>query len=130
MSGNNGGDLKEYCLNVAQRAKQASAELVRVSGGQKNDWLRRSARLLGERTVALAEANHLDLVAAPGYGLSPAAVDRLKLTPERIDEIAKALEEVAMLPDPIGEVTWSSIRPNGLHVYKTRVPLGVILAIR
>jgi len=123
------GDLREYCLEVARRAKAAAAELARVTGGQKNAWLRRGARMLRERTAALAEANRLDLDAAPGYGLTPAQVDRLRLTPKGIDSIASALEEVAMPPNPIGEVIWSSIRPNGLAVYKVRVPLGVIFFI-
>ncbi len=122
-------DLGEYCLEVARRAKQAAAELATVTGGVKNAWLCRSARLMTERTVALAEANRLDLAAAPKYGLTDAQVDRLKLTPGRIESIAKALEEVAMLPDPVGEVIWSSVRPNGLLVEKVRVPLGVIFFI-
>ncbi len=129
MATDHGGGLKDYCLDVARRAKAASAELVRLTGAQKNAWLDRSARLLQERTAALAKANGLDLAAAPGFGLTPAAIDRLKLTPARIAEIARALEEVAMLPDPIGEVIWSSIRPNGLEVLKVRVPLGVIFFI-
>ncbi len=129
MAADNGNELREYCFDVARRAKAAAAELARVTGAQKNDWLRRSARLLVERSVALAEANRLDLAAAPGYGLTPAEVDRLKLTPDRIDAIAKALDEVAMLPDPIGEVIWSSVRPSGLVVHKVRVPLGVIFFI-
>jgi glutamate-5-semialdehyde dehydrogenase len=126
---NDVGELRDYCLDVARRAKAAAADLARVTGGQKNAWLRRSARLLVERSVALAEANRLDIAAAAGYGLTPAQVDRLRLTPERIDAIARALEEVAMLPDPVGEVMWSSVRPNGLHVHKVRVPLGVIFFI-
>ena len=123
------GDLKEYCVETAQRAKVAAAELARVTGEQKQKWLRLSARLLAERSVALAEANHLDLKAAPGYGLTDAQIDRLRLTPERIEGIAKALEEVAMLPDPVGEVISSSVRPNGLDVQKVRVPLGVVFFI-
>ncbi len=129
MSADNGNDLHEYCLDMARRAKAAAEELAQVTGAQKNQWLRTSAKLFVERSVALAEANHLDLAAAPGYGLTPAEVDRLKLTPERIDAIAKALEEVAMLPDPIGEITWSSVRPSGLVVHRVRVPLGVIFFI-
>ena len=129
MASNEVGDLREYCLDVAQRAKQASAEMMRVTGAQKNEWLRRSARLLAERSVALAEANRRDLAAAPGFGLTDAQVDRLRLTPDRIASIAQALEEVAMLPDPVGEVMWSSVRPNGLAVHKVRVPLGVIFFI-
>jgi len=129
MANDHVGDLREYCLDVAERAKQAAGELTRVTGATKNAWLRRSVRLLSERSLALAEANRLDLAAAPGYGLTEAQIDRLKLTPSRIDAIGKGLEEVAMLPDPVGEVIWSSIRPNGLQVQRVRVPLGVIFFI-
>ncbi len=122
-------DLREYCLDVAQRAKRASAELTQVTGDQKRQWLYRSAELLGERNVALSEANRLDLAAAPGFGLTDAQVDRLRLTPERIQSIAKALHEVAALPDPVGQVIESSVRPNGLEVQKVQVPLGVIFFI-
>ena len=130
-------DLREYCLDLARRAKQAATELAVVTGGQKQQWLRRSARLLGERSVALAEANRLDLAAArlsspqaaSDYGLSEAQIDRLRLTPTRIDAMAAALEDVAALPEPIGEIISSSIRPNGLEVQKVRVPLGVIFFI-
>ena len=124
-----GEDLRHYCVDVARRAKQAATELATVTGAQKQDWLRRSARLLRERTAALAEANKADLAAAPGYGLTDAQVDRLRLTPDRVESIAVALEEVAMLPEPVGEVIESSIRPNGLEVLKVRVPLGVIFFI-
>ena len=79
--------------------------------------------------MALAEANHLDLAAAPGYGLGEAQIDRLRLTPARIAAMAKAMEEIAAAPEPIGEVISSSIRPNGLEVQKVRVPLGVIFFI-
>jgi len=129
MANDQVGNLREYCLDVAQRAKQAATELARVNGATKNAWLRRSVRLLSERSLALAEANRLDLAAAPGYGLTDAQIDRLKLTPGRIEAIGKALEEVAMLPDPVGEVIWSSVRPNGLQVQKVRVALGVIFFI-
>lgn len=122
-------DLREYCLDVARRAGRAAADLARVSGAQKQRWLRRSARLLGERSAALGEANRRDIAAGPDFGLSDAAIDRLRLTPERIDSMAQALEEVAALPEPIGEVIWSSIRPSGLEVQKVRVPLGVVFFI-
>ncbi|MBN2216141.1 MAG: glutamate-5-semialdehyde dehydrogenase [Pirellulales bacterium] len=125
----NGDDLKSYCLDVARRAKAASGELARVTGAQKEQWLRRSAELLLERSLALTEANHQDIKAAPDFGLSDAQIDRLRLTPERIDAVAHALGEVAALPEPIGQVISSSIRPNGLEVQKVRVPLGVIFFI-
>jgi len=116
-------------LELAQRAKRAAAELARATGAQKQQWLRQGAQLLGQRSAALAEANHLDLAAAPGYGLSDAQVDRLRLTPPRIQAMAAAMEEVAALPEPVGEIISSSIRPNGLEVQKVRVPLGVIFFI-
>ena len=122
-------DLHAYCLDVAQRAKRAAAELALVTGAQKQEWLRQTVRLLGQRSVALAEANRLDLAAAPSFGLSDAQIDRLRLTPSRIQAMATALEEVAMLPEPIGEIISSSVRPNGLEVQKVRVPLGVIFFI-
>jgi glutamate-5-semialdehyde dehydrogenase len=129
MAAENGGELRQYCLEVAQRAKRASADLTRVTGAQKIDWLKRSALLLGERTDALGEANRLDLAAAPGFGLTDAQIDRLKLTPSRIATIAQALEEIAALPDPVGEIIRATRRPNGLEVQKVRVPLGVIFFI-
>jgi glutamate-5-semialdehyde dehydrogenase len=103
--------------------------LTTVTGAQKNEWLRIAARLLGEQISALSEANRADLAAAPGFGLTDAQVDRLRLTADRIGSIASALEEIAMLPDPVGEVIQSSVRPNGLEVQKVRVPLGVVFFI-
>jgi glutamate-5-semialdehyde dehydrogenase len=122
-------DLHEYCLDLAQRAKLAAAELAVITGAQKQNWLRCCARLLSDRMPVLSEANRLDLAAAPGFGLSEAGVDRLRLTPQRIADMAKALEEVAVLPEPIGEIISSSMRPSGLEVQKVRVPLGVIFFI-
>lgn len=122
-------DLKAYCIDVARRARRASGQLTGVTGEQKNRWLRESARRLRDETPAILEANALDLEAAPSFGLTDAAIDRLRLTPERIDGIAGALEEIAMLADPVGEVIESSFRPNGLEVSKVRVPLGVVFFI-
>ena len=122
-------NLKITCLEMAQRAKRASAELASVSGDCKNAWLKQSAELLRTSHESILAANALDLEAAPGYGLTDAAIDRLLLTPERIDSIAVALEEVAALPDPTGEVIESRVRPNGLDIQKVRVPLGVVFFI-
>ena len=122
-------DLLDYCTSAAREAKAAAAELAQVSGGQKNAWLRKSAARLRERTEAILDANKVDLEAAPGFGLTDAAIDRLTLNPKRIHEIAVGLEEVAALPDPVGEVIESSVRPNGLQILKTRVPLGVVFFI-
>ena len=121
--------LSTYCREAAVRAKRGAAELAQLLGERKNAWLKESAQVLRGRTKELLTANEKDVAAAPGYGLTEAAIDRLKLTPSRIEEIAVGLEAVAALPDPVGEVIESSIRPNGLQVLKTRVPLGVVFFI-
>ncbi|HWB11408.1 MAG TPA: glutamate-5-semialdehyde dehydrogenase [Pirellulales bacterium] len=122
-------DLRSYCVDVARRAHEAAAGLASVSGAAKNEFLRQGAALLRARTAELVEANELDLAAAPSFGLSEAQVDRLRLTPKVIESMAVGLEEVAALPEPIGEVIESSVRPNGLEVLKVRVPLGVVFFI-
>ncbi len=122
-------DLLKYCQDVAVRAKVASVQLSLVAGENKNAWLKLSASRLRDQTQSILKANEQDIAAAPNYGLTSAQVDRLKLTPDRIDGIATALEEVAMLPDPIGEVIESSVRPNGLEISKVRVPLGVVFFV-
>ncbi len=122
-------ELKAYCEDVARRAKAASAKMSCLLGRQKNDWLRLAAKLLRDKEKELLEANERDVGLAPEFGLTDAQVDRLRLNPNRIEAIARGLEEVAQLPDPVGQVIWSSIRPNGLQVQKVRVPLGVIFFI-
>ncbi len=122
-------DLDQYCANVALQAKQASARLAVTDTEVKNHWLTRSAELLRDNVQRIEHANAQDLAAAPGYGLSDAAIDRLRLTPKRIEEIAVGLEQVAALADPIGEVIRSTARPNGLRIDKVRVPLGVVFFI-
>lgn len=122
-------NLDQYCADVASRAKRAAARLATTSTAVKNEWLRRSAQLLRDHDDQIIEANFRDLAAAPGYGLSDAAIDRLRLTSQRVDEIAQGLEQVASLPDPIGELLKSTDRPNGLRIDKIRVPLGVVFFI-
>ncbi|MBR0190984.1 MAG: glutamate-5-semialdehyde dehydrogenase [Thermoguttaceae bacterium] len=122
-------NLEAYCLDVAQRAKAASAELASVTGRQKNDWLNLCAQALRDRMDEVLAANDEDLANAPGFGLTPAEIDRLKLNPQRVEDIAQALEYIAKLPDPVGEIISSQVRPNGLDVQKVRVPLGVVFFI-
>lgn len=122
-------DLAGYAADVSSAAQVAARELATVSGEQKNHWLRRSAELIRSRTGELVAANERDVIAAPQYGLSSAAVDRLRLTPSRLEQVAQALEQISLLPDPIGEVIEGSIRPNGLQVQRVRVPLGVVFFI-
>ena len=122
-------DLQQYCLEMGRRAARAADALAGISGAQKTRWLERCVQLLDRRAAELSKANEQDIAAAPSFGLTEAAVDRLRLTPERIASMAAALREVAALAEPIGEVISSSIRPNGLDVQKVRVPLGVIFFI-
>ncbi len=122
-------DLAQYTAKVAQQARVASRELVLVSGQQKTDWLRAAADALRSRTSELLEANEKDIAAAPDFGLTSAEIDRLRLSESRIAGIADALEQIALLPDPVGEVIEGGVRPNGLMVSRVRVPLGVVFFI-
>ena len=122
-------DLANYAQQVATRARQASRDLAVVTGGRKTDWLRRSADLIRSRSAGLIRANSRDLQQAAEYGLTSAAIDRLRLTESRLERIAEAVEDVALLPDPIGEIIDSNVRPNGLLVTRVRVPLGVVFFI-
>ncbi|HEX4142536.1 MAG TPA: glutamate-5-semialdehyde dehydrogenase [Pirellulales bacterium] len=121
--------LEAYCLDVAQRAHKAQAALATVRGEVKNAWLTTAAGMLREHRAELEAANAHDVARAAEFGLTPAEVDRLRLKPKTIESMAKALEDVAAMPEPIGEVMESSQRPNGLEVLKVRVPLGVIFFI-
>jgi glutamate-5-semialdehyde dehydrogenase len=114
---------------MAEHARQASRRLATASGAVKNGWLARAAAAIRSGADDLIAANALDVAAAPAAGLSAAAIDRLTLNPARILEMARGLDEVAALADPIGETITSSRRPNGLDVRQVRVPLGVIFMI-
>ncbi len=122
-------DLKTLCRNLADRAKAASKGLAIVRGEAKNRWLEAAADAVLEQAEAILEANRRDVEAAPGFGLTSAAIDRLTLNEKRLKEIASALRAVRALPDPVGEVVRSSRRPNGLDVQQIRVPLGVVFFI-
>jgi glutamate-5-semialdehyde dehydrogenase len=120
-------DLVGYCNQLADGAATAAAALATVPGHRKNAWLETAALALENRTAEILEANAKDLSAATG--LSSASLDRLRLTPDRIRQAARGLREIALLPDPVGRVLDSSIRPNGLQVLKVGVPLGVLFFI-
>jgi len=84
---------------------------------------------LENKVPDLLLANEMDMAKSDAFGLTDAEKDRLRLTTDRVSQIAKGLRDVAALPDPIGEVLEGSIRPNGLEVRKVRVPLGVVFFI-
>jgi len=129
MNASAANPLLAYCLDVARRADVASAELALVDTATKNRWLERSAELLDESVADIIAANERDLELAPTYGLTPSAIDRLRIDAKRLAAISHAISEIAQLPDPIGEVLDGYRRPNGLEITKVRVPLGVVFFI-
>ena len=122
-------DLQQYARSMAGGARQAALQLAESTGDQRNAWLLRVAELLATERESLSEANRQDIERAPEHGLTDAAVDRLRLTDDRIDGMVTSLHEVVELPDPVGEVFESNQRPNGLLVTRVRVPLGVVFFI-
>src|SRR5262249_59490500 len=97
-------DLTAYCDALGRRARSAARVLATVKGEQKNAWLLRAADALETHPDAILNANAFDVDAAPGHGLNSAAIDRLRLTPDRLRAAAAGLREVAVLPDPVGRV--------------------------
>jgi glutamate-5-semialdehyde dehydrogenase len=118
-------DIKTQAL----ACRDASQALAQLSSADKSALLKAMATALETRQDAILSANAQDLQAARDKGIGSAMLDRLTLDPERIAGIAAALREVAALPDPVGQVTRSDTRPNGIQVSKVRVPLGVIAMI-
>jgi glutamate-5-semialdehyde dehydrogenase len=121
--------LTDLCRRMAERARSAAEVLAVAPTEQKNRWLLAAAAALESRSAELLKANAQDIAAAPGFGLNAAAIDRLTLTPARIKSAADGLRQVAALPDPVGEVRESGVRPNGLRVLKVGVPIGVVFFI-
>lgn len=121
--------LQNYTNAVAQQARLAATTLASTSGAARRDWLLVVARELRRQQSEIVVANERDLEAGQKDGLSSAMLDRLKLTEDRVQGLAAAVEQVAALPDPVGEVIEGSRRPNGLQIAKIRVPLGVVFFI-
>ena len=116
-------------LLLAQQARTAAIALATATAACKNRWLAAVAAGLRQHADAILTANQLDLDAASAEGLSRALLDRLTLTPERIESLAKTVEHVISLTDPVGEIIDGHRRPNGLWVSRVRVPLGVVFFI-
>lgn len=119
-------NIKDYIINLGQQAKIASRELSRADSAKKNAALIAIAEQLAKQKEYLAIENTKDLLAAKEKGLHTALLDRLELTPARIQAMIDGLQEVATLPDPIGAITNMQYRPSGIQVGQMRVPLGVI----
>jgi glutamate-5-semialdehyde dehydrogenase len=119
-------DIDAYMQDLGQRARAASRALAAASTAAKNAALLSIAQDIDEHRAALAEENRKDLDAGAAKGLSAALLDRLELTPGRVDSMIEGLRQVAALPDPIGEIFDMNYRPSGIQVGRMRVPLGVV----
>ena len=118
-------DIKTYMQGVGQQARTASAAMARASTKAKNDTLTELARLLRSAGAPLQTANDQDIATAEAAGLAAAMVDRLRLTDKIIATMAEGCEQLAAMPDPVGEMTGIKRLPSGLSVGQMRVPLGV-----
>ena len=117
----------DYMTRLGRAAREASRVIGRASTGQKNRaLLAAAAAALDAARPELTAANEQDLAAGRANGLEPAMLERLALTPARIDGMIVGLRQVASLPDPIGAIRDMSYRPSGIQVGKMRVPLGVV----
>lgn len=115
-----------YMETLGKRAKEASKTIQYLGQDMKNTGLRLAADELVAQTPFLLAENEKDILAAEANGMKSSLVDRLRLTPERIEGMAVGLRQIADLQDPIGEVLSMKERPNGLRIGVRRVPLGVV----
>ena len=119
-------DLPGLMRRMGQAAREAARALAVAASGAKTRALKAGAAEIRRRAETILEANAADIASAKQGGATSAFVDRVALDNQRIDGIAKGLEELAELPDPVGAVMQEWTRPNGLAIQRVRVPLGVI----
>lgn len=120
------GDIQTVMAEIGRNAKAAAAVLAKTSPETKNRALMAAAAAIRSNAAEILAANARDMETARAQGLSGAILDRLLLNPDRIEGIAAGIESVAALDDPVGKVTETWTRPNGLVISRVRVPLGVI----
>jgi glutamate-5-semialdehyde dehydrogenase len=118
-------DLQAAIARMGAAARAASTRMAAASAHDKNTALQALARRLRAEGPALAEANGKDIAAATAAGLAAPMVDRLRLTDKVIATVAEGCEQIAAMPDPVGEITNVKRRPSGISVGQMRVPLGV-----
>ena len=123
------GPATASVAELGQRAKAAAPQMATASTTAKNEALLLGAERLLEHADAILSANEADIAASQDAGISDTLIDRLRLTPARLEGMASGLRAVAALPDPVGEIVAGNTRPNGLRVEQVRSPLGVIAII-
>ncbi|CAD6873423.1 glutamate-5-semialdehyde dehydrogenase [Methylomonas fluvii] len=111
---------------LGQQARAAGREISKAESGRKNSALLKIAEAIAAGSAEIASENRKDLAAGKQNGMDPASLDRLELTPARIQAMIEGLKQVAALPDPVGEITNLNYQPSGIQVGQMRVPLGVI----
>ncbi len=119
-------DLKDYFNTLGKAARNASRIMAKASTAAKNQALFNIAQAIRENAAQLTAANEVDMARARANQLEPALLDRLSLSAKAIETMAQGLEQIAQLPDPIGEISNMRIRPSGIQIGQMRVPLGVI----
>jgi len=119
-------DFSSLVEGLALKGRAAQRKLAALSSAAKADALMQSAAAIREDSAAILSANAQDVADGEARGLTGAMLDRLTLDPNRSESMASALEAVASLPDPVGDIIDSSIRPNGLEISRVRVPIGLI----
>ncbi len=126
MTAQTAEDIQAIMNDLGQKAKAAALTLSVAPTQQKNDALLKAAELLRAHAPKIKEANAKDMAAGQQKGLSASMLDRLMLDDARIESMAKGMEDIAALADPVGEVMAEWDRPNGLNISRVRVPLGII----
>ena len=119
-------DIQQYMTTIGVQAREASRHIARADTRAKNNALNTLANAIRRDSSALLEANQRDLESARAAGLESAMIDRLTLTEKGVAAMADGVDQVATLPDPVGEITDLKFRPSGIQVGRMRVPLGVI----
>ena len=122
-------DVPVYMAHLGASARAAASAMARASLAARNAALLELARLLRADSDALQQVNRDDVAAAARAGLQSALVDRLQLTPAIIDTVARGCEQIAAMPDPIGEISELKRQPSGIQVGRMRVPLGVFAMV-
>lgn len=120
------GKDQDSVVQMAKKAKAASARMALLTASAKDTALRKMAQALTRESAYFMRENQKDLAAARRSQYAKAIIDRLTLNEKRIEEMARCLLDTAGLKDPVGEVLWTSRRPNGLRIQKVRTPIGVI----
>lgn len=124
-----GQSVQEIVRRQAERGKAASRAVALLSTDQKNAALRAMAAALRAQADPILAANADDVARGRAAGMATHLLDRLTLTPKRLEDMAAGIEAVAALPDPVGEVLERSERPNGLRLERVRVPMGLIAVV-